>query len=96
MKHVEEADEEGNTYYGYVNAEGLWEGVGVLVYKEGDVFMSELKDHQFEGCGKVITGGKEEYWGQHKQWIKEGFGTYTDHEYGEVYSGQWKDDCREG
>jgi hypothetical protein len=58
--------------------------------------MSELNDHQFEGRGKVIINGKEEYWGEHKQWIKEGFGTYTDPENGEVYSGEWKDDCREG
>jgi hypothetical protein len=96
LTYVEEPDEDGSKYCGYLNAEGLWDGVGMLVNKEGDVFMSELKDQQFEGRGKVITDGKEEYWGQHKLWIKEGFGTYTDHEDGEVYTGEWKEDCREG
>ncbi len=95
LRYVEETDEDENTYYGYVNSQGIWDGVGVLVFKAGDVFMSELLDHQFEGCGKMILDSKFEYWGQHKLWLKEGFGTSTEPD-GEVYTGQWKEDSRHG
>ena len=43
----------------------------------------------------MITVGKFEYWGQHKGWLKEGFGTAREPD-GEVYYGQWKEDCRDG
>jgi len=57
--------------------------------------MSELVDHTFEGCGKMTLDTKFEYWGQHKYWLKEGYGTSKEPD-GEVYSGQWKEDCRHG
>jgi hypothetical protein len=61
------------------------------VLADGDIFMSELKNNMFEGCGLMMTTDKFKYWGQHKLWIKEGFGTSEDPD-GEVYQGEWKDD----
>ena len=43
----------------------------------------------------MTTDQKFEYWGQHKLWLKEGYGTSKESD-GEVYSGQWKEDCRHG
>jgi hypothetical protein len=46
LQYVEETDEDGNCkYYGYVNAQGIKDGLGVLVYSNGDVSMSELKEN---------------------------------------------------
>jgi hypothetical protein len=95
LTYKEETDEDGNTYYGYVNSYDIWEGVGILVLQTGDVFMSELVENQFEGCGRMTTEGNFKYWGQHKLWLKDGFGT-SEKPSGEVYKGQWKDDRKEG
>jgi hypothetical protein len=46
LQYVEETDEIGNCkYYGYVNAQGIKDSLGVLVYSNGDVSMSELKEN---------------------------------------------------
>ena len=63
-------DEFGNKYSGYMNSYGLWDRVGTIVLESGDIFMSELVDNQFEGCGKIIQTDNFKYWGQHKLWIK--------------------------
>jgi hypothetical protein len=95
LTYKEETDEDGNTYSGYVNSYDIWEGVGILVLQTGDVFMSELLENQFEGCGRMTTESNFKYWGQHKLWLKDGFGT-SEKPSGEVYKGQWKDDRKEG
>lgn len=95
LTYVEETDEDGNTYYGYVNSYEIWEGVGVLVLETGDIFMSELLDNQFEGCGRMTTESNFKYKGQHKLWLKDGYGKAKKAN-GEVYKGQWKDDRKEG
>ena len=63
--------------------------------------MSEIVENHFEGCGKIIQTDNYKYWGQHKLWIKEGFGTSEEPSFesgakGRVYQGEWKDNCREG
>jgi hypothetical protein len=86
LRYVEETDEDENKYFGYVNSYEIWEGVGILVFKSGDIFMSELVDNSFEGCGRMITTNNFKYWGQHKLWLKDGFGISEESD-GEVYKG---------
>ena len=51
MRFVEESDPDLDSataeekYYGYVNSQGVWDGVGILEFKTGDLFMSELVDN---------------------------------------------------
>ena len=54
--------------------------------------MSELEDNLFSGCGRIIQKDNIKYWGQHKLWIKVGFGTseepsFDDDGKSEVYQG---------
>ena len=69
--------------------------MGILELPTGDVFMSELLDNEFEGCGQMTLEDGFKYWGQHKIWVKEGFGRSEDSN-GEEYKGEWKEDKREG
>jgi hypothetical protein len=51
MHFVEEFDPDQDSataeekYYGYVNSQGVWDGVGILEFKTGDLFISELVDN---------------------------------------------------
>ena len=58
-----------------MNSRGVWDSLGTLVLEGGDIFMSELEQNLFSGCGRIIQKDNFKYWGQHKLWIKEGFGT---------------------
>ncbi len=64
------------TYKGYVNKDGLPEGVGLRIHTSGYKDYGEWHLNNLHGCVKVefTSGGSD--WGQYKDGKKEGYVTY--------------------
>jgi hypothetical protein len=75
LKYIEVQVNEELTYKGYVDKDGLPEGVGMRIRSDGYKDYGEWHLNNIHGCGKVddIYGS---YWGEFKDNNNEGYGTY--------------------
>ena len=53
LQYKEEEDEDGNRYHGYVDQDGLQEGVGIVITASGLKIIGEWHLNKLHGCGKV-------------------------------------------
>ena len=65
-------------------------GIGYVIFYDGDYYHGELKDSECHGNGKCTTVNGEVYDGEWKNGKMHGKGTYT-YADGDVYDGEWKD-----
>ena len=87
---------ENGTYRGYTNIDGEEEGVGITTFKSGEKHSGEYKQGLFNGVTKTEFVDGNTYWGQEKAGLNEGYGTFQWKSNGQIYTGQWKDDKKNG
>jgi len=76
------------TYRGYFNKDGERKGVGIMTFNEdGEKHSGEYKRGKLNGVGKAELANGQIYWGQWKDGLKEGYGTYQWKSSGEKYTG---------
>ncbi len=63
------------THRGYFNKDGA-EGVGIGTYNDGNKYSGEHKRGKRNGVVKAEYANGDIYWGQFKDNLREGFGTY--------------------
>ena len=72
-------------YEGQLN-QNKREGVGILEFTNGDIYLGEWKDDLFNGKGTYVFGYGDRYEGEVKGGRKEGYGEYF-YASGNVYKG---------
>jgi hypothetical protein len=63
----------GTKYYGYVNKEGMLQGVGMRVWPDGVKERGEYNQHKLHGTALITFEGAHTYWGSYKEGKKEGY-----------------------
>ncbi len=86
LKFKQEKYNEG-TYRGYFNKDGEREGVEIYTFNSGEKHSGEYKRGKYNGVVKVEFARGDIYWGQWKDGLKEGYGTYQWKSDGEKYTG---------
>lgn len=77
------------------------DGLGVIIYANGDTYEGQLKSNQRHGYGRYIWGDSEHeyygavYVGEYQADLRNGEGTYVWPD-GRTYVGPWVRDRREG
>ena len=71
------ADNEALDYYNGTYKNGLKDGKGKLVWKDGQFYDGQWKDGKRNGFGKEIYGDHDSYEGYFKDNIRSGHGKYT-------------------
>ena len=93
LEYIEDEDEDG-TYNGYLK-DGLREGVGILIFTDGQKDIAEYHLNKLHGCGKTEFADGDRYWGEFKDGKMEGYGTYEWAD-GRRYIGQYMEDVIHG
>ena len=81
----------GSIYHGQWTKEGLREGKGIQIWKDGSKYEGYWKNDQANGLGRLIHADGDCYQGE---WLNDkahGRGTY-EHIDGAKYIGEWKED----
>ena len=63
LKFVDEEDENGRGYKGYVNNDNDYEGVGIGISAGGDIVSGEFHLNKLHGSGKIEDKDGNLYWG---------------------------------
>jgi hypothetical protein len=84
------------TYRGYVNSDGQREGVGVTIWDNGEKQYAEYYHDQVHGIGLIKRADGDSYLGELKHHRGHGYGTFHWAHNGQTYTGQYKDDDRNG
>jgi hypothetical protein len=67
----------GNIYNGYVDKDGLPEGVGMRIWSDdGQKEYGEFNLNKLHGCTKEEGADGDSYWGEYKDGKGEGYGTW--------------------
>ncbi len=75
------------TYYGYVNKDGDWEGVGIRIRTDGYKDYGEWHLNNQHGCVKVEFADGDSWWGEYKDNKMEGYGTLQEAANGDRFIG---------
>ena len=86
LEFGEEQYDDG-TYRGYYNEDGEREGVGIMIFNDGEKHSGEYKRVKLNGVVKVEYANGDIYWGQWKDGLREGYGTYQWKSDGQKYTG---------
>ena len=84
------------TYRGYFNKDGEEEGVGIMTFNVGEKHSGEYKRGERNGVVKIESIDGDIYWGQFKNGLKEGYGTFQWKLNDRKYTGQYKNGKRNG
>ncbi len=87
---------DNGTYRGYFNKDGEPEVVGIRTSNSGKKYSGEFKRGKRNGVGKGEYADGNIYWGQYKDNLKEGYGTYQWKSDGMKYTGQSKNGHKNG
>jgi len=85
----------GDKYRGEYNDEGVMHGNGIYTFKNGNMYVGELKMGVFEGKGKLIYKNGDFYEGNWLDDNKEGVGKFT-YANGNIYEGNFRLGYMEG
>jgi hypothetical protein len=91
FQYIEEEDEDGDIYKGYVDKYGLPEGVGMRIWSDGTKIYGEWHLNNRHGCVKDEWASGHSYWGEYKDGNREGYGTFERAD-GDRYIGQYMND----
>jgi len=75
------------TYRGYFNKDGEPEGVGITIFISGNKYSGEYKRGKLNGVLKEELADGDIYWGQGKDYLREGYGTFQWKSIGQKYTG---------
>jgi MORN repeat len=75
LKYIE-VEVDDITYKGYVNKDGLREGVGMRIWSDGYKEYAEWHLNKPQGCIKMELANGNSYWGEFKDGKCEGYGTW--------------------
>lgn len=81
----------GAIYFGQWTKDGLREGKGTQIWKDGSKYSGYWKNDQANGKGRLIHGDGDVYEGEWFNDKAQGKGTY-EHMDGAKYVGDWKED----
>ena len=79
-------------YQGQVK-DGEPNGLGILIYPNGNKYVGEWKDGKRNGQGTLTISPGWKYVGSWKDGVRNGQGTYTSPD-GNKYVGEWKDNSK--
>lgn len=85
----------GDKYRGEYNDEGVMHGNGIYTFKNGNMYVGELKMGVFEGKGKLIYKNGDFYEGNWLDDNKDGLGKFT-YANGNIYEGNFRLGYMEG
>jgi hypothetical protein len=71
LQYIEEEEEDGVRYHGYVDKDGQAEGVGMRIRTNGYKDYGEWHLNKLHGCQKVEDADGDTHWGE----IMKGYGT---------------------
>lgn len=86
---------DGGIYFGQVTKTGDRQGFGIMLYNDDSLYQGEWHEDSKLGIG-FEQGPLGSYHGQYFQGLKHGAGTFYNRVNGEVYKGEWANDCRHG
>jgi hypothetical protein len=75
LQYIEVKVNEKVTYKGYVDKDGNWEGVGMIISSDGSKIYGEWHLNNLHGCRKMETENGNSYWKEFKDGKAEGYGT---------------------
>ena len=87
--------DDGAIYHGQWMKDGLREGKGIQIYKDGSKYVGYWKNDQANGKGRLIHADGNVYEGDWYNDKNQGRGTY-EHFDGAKYVGDWKEDRHHG
>ena len=82
-------DSDGNVYEGYVNAEGLYEGYGVMQYADSTLYEGTWEAGVWEGSAEITWNSGCIYVGETHAGAMHGIG-YMIWPMGDYYIGEWE------
>ena len=69
--------------------------LAITVFENGDKYIGEWKNHQYDGNGIYIYSNGEKYVGEFKKNKSDGYGTYN-YKNGDLYVGEFRDEVKHG
>ncbi len=87
--------DDGAVYTGELDENDVPNGHGEKVWPDGEKYVGQWKDNNFNGQGVYHYADGSVYEGNWKDSIRHGYGKYT-YEDGSIYEGEWKDDMSHG
>ena len=91
---IEDSVEGGYTYSGDF-IENKKEGIGTIIWKDGNKYQGEFKNNQLNGYGIIEFPGQKYYQGELKNGRMDGFGEFFWKDE-KIYIGNYKNDKRNG
>lgn len=89
-----EIQSDDGTYFGQLNASGLYHGYGEFTYKNNSVYKGVWNNGQKDIFGYETHGNHENYIGQYKNGLRHGLGKHT--YYHKSYEGEYKNNYPDG
>ena len=83
--------DDGNSYNGEYNDNGMMHGYGKMKYHNGDMYIGNWCENKFNGLGLYRFANGELHEGEYKEGKKNGLGKYT-YPDGESFEGTYVDD----
>ena len=74
LEYTEKQVDKDVTYKGYVDKDGRKEGVGIIIWSNGDKDYAQWHLNNRHGVGKVELADGDSYWGEFKDGYREGYG----------------------
>lgn len=93
---TEWTSENGNHYEGFQNEDGLPNGMGKVIYADGDQYEGYFAEGYRQGHGKYTWENGAMYVGNYMGGKKSGFGILEFADTEQVYIGEWNENQREG
>jgi len=87
--------DDGAVYTGELDENDVPNGHGEKVWPDGEKYVGQWKDNNFNGQGVYHYADGSVYKGNWKDSIRNGYGKYTCED-GSIYEGEWKDDMSHG
>lgn len=72
------------------------EGPARLIHITGYIFEADFKQGVCQSYGRILYPNGNVYFGQHREFIREGLGKLITFTQGEIYEGSWENDKRFG
>ncbi len=78
LQYTEKQVNKDVTYKGYVDKDGLREGVAIRIWSDGYKDYAQWHLNNRHGVAKVEYASGRSYWGEYKYGKSEGYGTFED------------------
>ena len=95
---LDSEDKEEFVYRGFrhKNNSEIWQGIGIIQYKDGAVYRGETHNQLYNGKGRLTHASGDVYHGEWLDGKAQGHGVYLSKDSGTLYEGEWFDDEQHG